>query len=301
MELRFLPDNRILASNGNLFYLWQWMTEPTPRIVHDVPDVPGVFENPRRVIILASSPDGQLIAATLQGRIVIVADCKGNLLYKICRGNEINCMAISPDKECLAIADSDGIHLLDLKTEKLRWSLKKGGGPHWDRIAFSPDRHLLALMDDEAITLCDLHTRRMPQVLRTGEPIHRTRELAFSADSSTLRTNRGMWPLPDASNSLSAIPASLVTVGEWVIWEMARVLWIPQHLVSKTVVAGNRVALVPKPGLPIWVEFDPSKRPNDEALVNRFTWEDATDCRFDEVAGPPELDGSAHQMRNEEF
>jgi hypothetical protein len=36
---------------------------------------------------LASSPDGQLIAATLQNHIVIVADCTGNLLYTIRRGN----------------------------------------------------------------------------------------------------------------------------------------------------------------------------------------------------------------------
>jgi hypothetical protein len=73
-------------------------------------------------------------------------------------------------------------------------------------------------------------------------------ELAFSADGSRLRTNRGMWPLPGASNSLSTIPADLVAVGEWAIWKMVRVLWIPRHLVSNTVVAGNVVVFVPESG-----------------------------------------------------
>ena len=64
---------------------------------------------------------------------------------------------------------------------------------------------------------------------------------------------------------------------------MARVLWIPNHLVLSTAVAGNVVAFVSKSGFPIWIRFDPSNRPSDEASVNRFTWEDAADCKFEEV------------------
>jgi hypothetical protein len=67
------------------------------------------------------------------------------------------------------------------------------------RIAFSPDGQLLASTNRQEITLWDLHTQRRPQVLRTGESVDRTRELVFSADGSRLRTNRGMWPLPGAS------------------------------------------------------------------------------------------------------
>jgi WD40 repeat protein len=258
-----------------------------PRIVqHDVhggrfPLSPDAVNN-----TLASSSDGQLIAARIQDSIVIVADCTGNLLYTIRRGNGIDCMTISLDNECLAIADSDGVHLLDLKTEQLQWSLLKKGGGYWryHQIAFSPDGQLLASTDDLEITLWDLHTRRMSQVLRTGESDNRIRELDFSADGSRLRTNRGMWPLPGVSNSLSTIPADLVAIGEWVTWRMASVLWIPHHLFLSSTVAGNVVAFVSQSGLPIWIQFDLSKMPTDEALVTEFTWEDATDCKFEEVS-----------------
>ena len=258
-----------------------------PRIVqHDVPESYPSWRyfNTINTInnILASSPDGQLIAAVLQYDMVIVADGTGDFLYSIHRGNQIHCMTISPDNECLAIADSDGVHLLDLKTENFRWSLKKGGGSSWDWIAFSPDGELLASTDGREITLWDLHTRRMPQVLRTGGSVHRTRGLVFSADGSRLRTNHGMWPLPGASNSLSTIPADLVAIGESVTWRMARVLRIPHHL--DVFVAGNVVAFVPRSGPPIWIRFDLSKRPTDEALVTEFTWEDATDCKFEEAS-----------------
>jgi len=95
-----------------------------------------------------------------------------------------------------------------------------------------------------------------------------------------------MWLLPGASNSLSqppsTIPADLGVIGEWVTWKMARVLWIPNHHLE-TVVAENVVALVSQFGLPIWIEFDLSKRPTDETLINPFTWEDATDREFEEV------------------
>ena len=121
-----------------------------------------------------------------------------------------------------------------------------------------------------------------------GEPVGITSELVFSTDGSPLRTKRGMLLLPSTSDSLSqpssTIPADLAVIKEWVTWEMARILWIPHHLVLYTVVAGNVVAFVLKSGLPIWIEFDPSERPTDEALVNRFTWEDATDCESDEVS-----------------
>ena len=180
------------------------------------------------------------------------------------------CITISPDKECLATVDSGGIYLLDLTTGKLRWSLKipiKSRDRH-DQIAFSPDGQLLAFTD---------------------KYVGRTSELDFSADGSRLRTNRGMWPLPGASDSLSqplsTIPADLVVIGESVIWKMARVLWIPHHLhVLNTVVTGNVVGFVSQSGPPIWIGFDLSKRPTDEALVNQLTWEDITDREFEEVS-----------------
>jgi hypothetical protein len=93
-----------------------------------------------------------------------------------------------------------------------------------------------------------------------------------------------MWPLPGASNSLSTIPADLVANGEWVTWRMARVLRIPHHLVVHSVIVDNVVAFVSQSGLPIWIRFDLSKRPTDEALVTKFTWEDATDCKFEEAS-----------------
>ena len=180
-----------MSDGKNLFCLWQWRTEPIPRIVqHDVPEDESTIRPTTINNTLAGSPNGQLIAARLPDCIVIVADYTGNLLYTIHRDNTIHCMTISPDNECLAIADSDGVYLLNLKTEKLRWSLKKGGHSNWDWIAFSPDSQLLACTDGREITLWDLHTRRMPQVLRTGEPID-TRELVFSTDGSRLRTNHG--------------------------------------------------------------------------------------------------------------
>jgi hypothetical protein len=97
-----------------------------------------------------------------------------------------------------------------------------------------------------------------------------------------------MLMLPGAFDSvsqpLSTIPADLAVIEGWVIWKMARVLWIPHHLlVSKPIIAGNVVVFVLKSGL-LWIGFDLSKRPTDEASVNRFTWEDATACKFDEVS-----------------
>ena len=74
--LRFLPDNRILAGcNGQYLSLWQWRTESMSRIVqHDLSEglpLPGLPSLPvlrnlnAGCDILASSPDGQLIAALL--------------------------------------------------------------------------------------------------------------------------------------------------------------------------------------------------------------------------------------------
>ena len=285
ISLRFLPDNRILAisdADSDLLCLWQWRTEPVPRIVqHDVSEgSPLITANINNR--LTSSPDGQLVAAMLRNPTVIVADCTGNLLHTIRTSN--GCIAISPNKEYLATFDDDGVHLFDLKTGKLRWSLEKYEESYNIQIAFSPDGRLLAFTNHQGITLWDLHARRRPQVLRTGE----TSELVFSADGSRLRTNWGMWPLPSTSNSLSqplsTIPADLAAIGKWVTWKLARVLWIPHHLVLNTFVAGNVVAFVSQSGLPIWIVFDLSKWPTDEALINPFTWEEATDYKFEEVS-----------------
>jgi WD40 repeat protein len=124
----------------------------------------------------------------LRNNTVIVADCTGNLHHTISMDGFIMCITISPDKECLAICDSDGVHLLDLKTGKLRRSLKKpkqkGLEINRDQIAFSPDGQLLASTDGLEIALWDLHARRRSQVLRIGEYVGGTSELDFSADGS---------------------------------------------------------------------------------------------------------------------
>jgi WD40 repeat protein len=298
MALQFLPDNRILAvSHGdNPLCLWQWRTEPMPRTVqHDVAepmprivqhDVSGV--RPYFVFrrILASSPDGQLIAALFRNCTVIVADCTGNSHHTILVGDGISCMAISPDKERLATLDNQEIHLFDLKARELQRSLKTGG--YYEKIAFSPDGQLLASINRHKITLWDLYSQRRPQVLCIGDSVRMTGQLVFSADGSRLRTKCGMLPLPSVSDWLSqppsTIPADIVVIEKWVIWKMARVLWIPHHLTKNTVVTGNVVVFVTKSGLPIWIEFDLSKRPTGEALVNRFAWEDATGFGFDEAS-----------------
>ena len=187
-------------------------------------------------------------------------------------------MTISQDKGCLAALDDNRIHLFDLKTGELQRSLNT---------RTSPDGQLLASINRQEIILWDLYAQRRPQALRTGEYVNWTSELVFSADGSRLRTTHGMLPLPSASNSLSqppsTIPADLALIEEWVTWKMARVLWIPNLLINKFFVAGNVVVFVPDSGhsgLPIWIGFDPSKRPTDEALVNRFRWEDAPDSEL---------------------
>ena len=285
MALRFLPDNRTLAGcDGKCLYLWRWRTEPMPQIVQH-----GVFEDGLTGSsynnTLTSSPDGQLIGAMLwENNTIIVADCTGNLHHTIPIGG-MECITISPDKECLAAADYDGIRLFDLKTGKLRWSLKSYS---IDAMAFSPDGQLLASIDDRAITLWDLHTRRR-QVLGTALSVgtEEIRKLDFSTDGLRLIANRGMWLLPGAFDSPSqplSIPADLTVAKDWVTWKMARVLWIPHHLLTSNIfAAGNVVAFVSEFGLPTWVGFDPSKRPTDEASENQFTWEGATDFEFEEI------------------
>jgi len=104
----------------------------------------------------------------------------------------------------------------------------------------------------------------------------------FSVDGSQLRTCRGVLPLPGASDSLSqplsTVSADLAVIEGWATWNMARALWIPHgYRFEHCFVAGNVVVSVTQSGLPIWIELDPSKRPTGEALVNRFTWVDATD------------------------
>jgi len=218
---------------------------------------------------------------------VVVADRTGNLHHTILSSD--SCVAVSLDKECLATVESNGVHLSDLKTGNSRRILEMSGYTGNCEIAFSPDGQLLASTINQGITLWDLHARRRPQVLCTGKDVGMSHELVFSADGSRLRTNRGMWPLPNTSNSLSqplsTIPADLLAIGEWVTWKLTRVLWIPRHiLVLNTLVAGNVVAFVSQSGLPIWIEFDLSKRPIDEALINRFTWKEMSDCSFEEVS-----------------
>ena len=89
-----------------------------------------------------------------------------------------------------------------------------------------------------------------------------------------------------------------MAIGEWATWKLARVLRIPHHLVLHSAVAGNVVALVSRSGLPIWIRFDLSKRLTDEASVTKFTWEDATDCKFEEASKVQDcqdlMDGAQH-------
>ena len=114
--------------------------------------------------ILASSPDGQLIAALLRDCTVIVADFTGNLHHTILVGNRINCMTISPDKKCLATSDCHGIHLFDLRTGRLQRSLKTGR--YGRTIAFSPDGQLLASINRQEITL------ELPCPEKASGPVH---------------------------------------------------------------------------------------------------------------------------------
>ncbi|OXV05605.1 hypothetical protein Egran_06627, partial [Elaphomyces granulatus] len=231
VEFRFLlPDNRILAAgDGWDLYLWQWRTEPMPRVVQrPIPQdsslhIVCVFDG-----FLTSSPDGQLIAAAV-GDDIIVADYTGSLRHKV-HVEAFLCMTISPDKKYLAVADKgvDSILLIDLETGEIWRTLERIH--EFDTVlvlAFSPNNQLLACTKEGEIIIWNLHSRTRPWVLDFGGT---AKELAFSVDGSQLRTDIGVMPLPASdspSQPLSTVPADLIVIEEWVTWKMARILWIP--------------------------------------------------------------------------
>ncbi|KAN0068006.1 Quinonprotein alcohol dehydrogenase-like superfamily [Elaphomyces granulatus] len=324
MALRFLPNNRTLATcDGYSLYLWEWRTEQSPWILRGPPNrypqtntwrFEGVCNHS-----LASSPDGQLIAAVLQLDTVIVADCIRNLHHTVRKSNSdknnaiynaIYNIAISPDKQSLATVGEREIHLVDITTGKLRQSLANTE-LHVRRppstfskddiyclclgqVAFSPDGQQLAFADRSKIILWDLHALERPQVLHMGRYVDGL--VDFSVDGSQLRTCRGVLPLPGASDSLSQ-PLSTVSAtsqsskdglpGTWPV----SCGFLMATGSSTALLLATWLSLSPS-RLPIWIELDPSKRPTGEALVNRFTWVDATDYEIHE----PETCYEIHEL-----
>jgi WD40 repeat protein len=134
-----------LSGSGgpNQCHVWSSMTCPSLSVLSVLPNLTAGRD------ILASSPDGQLIAALLWDCIVIVADCTGNLQHtidiRIHTDEDTKCGAVSLNKECLATFNNDGIQLFDLKTGELRRSLKTGRYNWSHIIAISPDGQLLPL------------------------------------------------------------------------------------------------------------------------------------------------------------
>jgi hypothetical protein len=197
-------------------------------------------------------------------------------------------MTISPDKKCLAVADTivDGgtsILLIDLETgeiwrtldlERIRATVLA--------VAFSPNNQLLACTEEGKIIIRNLHSRTRPWVLDLGGT---AKELAFSVDGSQLRTNIGVMPLPASdspSQPLSTVPADLIVIEEWVTWKMARILWIPHDYRSLSssifvpwpqscFVAGNVVILVSTSDSS-WIGFDLTKMPTGNVSVGHSAW-----------------------------
>jgi WD40 repeat protein len=123
----------------------------------------------KEINIIAWSPDGKIIAAGYNDKIIRLWDAQKGKVSQTLKGHsaEVYGLAWSPNGRMLASASADQtIRLWDLKTSKLHRLLKGHSGQVWS-LAWSPDGQVLASAgDDEIVRLWDVWTGRPLQKLK---------------------------------------------------------------------------------------------------------------------------------------
>lgn len=147
-----------------------------------------------QLAVIASSPDGRLLAVTGERGVVHVCDTNGTRLSTgLVHSNLVTSLSFSPDGEWLATSTMRGqVTIWEWRTAKVVRALKTPtfDGIYFGDVAFSPTGRKLAIgQSNGRLWLMNAETGEGPwAVAGHGEPIS---ALAFSPDGSLLASGSG--------------------------------------------------------------------------------------------------------------
>lgn len=179
-RVSFSPDGRALVLGGDILVLWD--IEARAPLGERLSDAPGV--------VMASSPDGQILASGDKTAGLALWDTRNRkLLTTLLPGRSVSGVTFSPDGRMLAAVSQGELVLWDLgDLGAFRQLEPLPGESSVNAVAYSPDRGTLALAgyEGEGVTLADA-TSRTP--LGTPLTSNAVSNVAFSSDGRTLATS----------------------------------------------------------------------------------------------------------------